>query len=275
MPPSPPQSQPAKPRGRLATIAGWVGGCLVALLVVVALLITALVYGLLHHQLVWFFIGLGGLVLIILVGVAIEHFIRRLYRSAVRGIERLERPGYIGEEAQGIAYPRRRQEQPQFSLFRFVLTLALLAGVLYGGLYLYYTQVFAGEWVGIVSIANVRQGVLTHLPLSLSLQRPTHLSLSDLGAIDATQVHFKQEAASVCNKDGSRISYQLSGTASRLDVSMVTMTLNTGTERVSLHGSFKQGMFSLAGTTSKGKPVTLTLKQGSTADFARTCQQLG
>ena len=259
---SPPPAAPAAaPKSRTKTLVGWIAGCLSVFLVVVALLVGALIYGILNHQLVFFAIGLGGLVLIFLVGAAVEHWVRRLirrFRYTGSNLGVIDRP-YGGAGYQRGARPYR-QQQPRFSLIRFLFTLALLAAAIYGGLFLYYTQTFAGNWSGVLSVNGVQQGILANLQVSLSVHRPGNFSTADLGSIDVTQVDFKPTTAQVCK---SSQGYQLSGTASRLDAASVAMTLSNSSGSLQLHGSYKAGTLTLSGTNAQGKPVTLTLQKGT------------
>ncbi len=141
---------------------GWIVGCLVTFVAVIVVLIGLVVFGLLTHHLIFFAIGLGGLVVLLLIGAAIEHQVRRLYRRAKYGIESIERDIGIGGRPAGARYggaPRRYQRQPSFSPIRFLFSLAILAGLAYGGLYLYYTQQFNGAWTGVLKIGTTQQAV--------------------------------------------------------------------------------------------------------------------
>jgi hypothetical protein len=255
---------------------GWVVGCLAVFLGVIALLVVLLVVGILTHKLIFFAIGLGGLVLILLVGVSIEHHIRRLIHRfrfganvyggdiGVMGRPYGARPGYRGD-----ARPYRRQ--PSFSPIRFLFSLAVLAALIYGGLFLYYTQTFAGPWSGVLKIGTAQQGILATLQISLPLHGPINPSFSDPASLAVTQVEFKPTTAQACK--GSPTSYQLSGTASRLDASAVAMTLNTGKETIQLSGTYKDGTFTLSGKNAAGQPVTLTLQKGSDqAGYLAACK---
>lgn len=271
--PQQPNAPAAAPRSQTGKIIGGLIGCLALFLLVVLALIGALVYGILKQQSVFFFIGLVGLGLIILVGVGIEHLIRRLYHRARGGIQAMERPGF-GYTGQRTQYQQHRQ-QHRFHPIRFLITLVLIAAALYGGLFLYYSQQFSGDWQGVLSVGGVQQGLLlTNLHISLSFQRPANLSTSDPGAIELTQVNFTQETAQACNKKGSQArSYQFTGSTSRLDASQVSVTLTSSQTSLPLQGTYQAGKFMLNGT-SQGKPVTLTLQKGGQSDFSATCKQL-
>lgn len=270
--PPPMAPQQGKPPNRTAQIVGAVGGCLVLFLVVVGLLIASLIYGITSHHLVFFAIGVAGLFVILLVVVAIEHIIRRLYRRVKGGVERLEHPGYAGAGYRSASY---RRQQQGFRPFRFLFTLIFLAALALGGLFLYDNYTFNGDWYGTLTTGTTQQGMLADLQMSLSFHKPANFSLSDIGAFDFETITFKPTTAQVCNKGGSQASrLQLTGTASRLDASRVAMTLTpSGGGSLQLQGSYKDGTFTLSGT-SGGKPVTLTLQKGSQSDFTTTCQQL-
>jgi hypothetical protein len=271
--PPPMSPQQGKPPNRTAQIVGAVGGCLVLFLVVVGLLIASLIYGITSHHLVFFAIGVAGLFVIILVVVAIEHIIRRLYRRVRGGVERLEHPGYAGAGYRSASYRQRRQQG--FRPFRFLFTLVFLAAAALGGLFLYDTYTFNGDWSGTLTTGTAQQGILADLQMSLSFHKPANFSFSDLGAFDFETITFKPTTTQACNKGGSQAAgYQLSGTASRLDASQVAMTLTpSGGGSLQLQGSYQNGKFTLSGT-SGGKPVTLTLQKGSQQAFTTTCQQL-
>ena len=272
-PPLPAQQYkpPPTPKSQTGKIVGWAVGCLALFLLVVVGLIGALVYGLLNHQAVLFIIGAAGLAVIILLVVGIEHLIRRLWRAARGGVQTLEHPGGFGASGQRYRQAAHPQ-QHRFNPIRFVITLALMGGALYGGLFLYYSQQFSGSWSGTLSIGTLQQGIVTNLPISLSFQTPANISLSNPGAIELTQINFTKETAQACNKNGSQTSYQLSGTASRLDTSQVAMTLSNSDENLSLQGTYQDGTFVLTGT-SGGKPVMLTLQKVSPSGSSATCQQ--
>jgi hypothetical protein len=240
---------------------GWVVGCLAAALAVLALLIGLIVFGLLTHHLIFFAIGMGGLAVILLIGVAIEHLIRRLYLRAKYGLERDiglggspygGRPGYGGGA--------RTYRQPRFNPIRFIFSLAIIAGLIYGGLYLYYTQQFVGMWSGVLTIGSAKQGVQTTLQISVVPHSPGHASFSDLPSLAVTQVQFKTATVQPCKTSSS---YQLSGTASRLDASTVAMTLNTGKENVPLTGTYQNDAFNLSGKNAAGQTVSLILEKGT------------
>lgn len=223
------------------------------MLIVAALLIGALIYGLTTNHLTFFFIGLIGLVVLILIGAAVEHIIRGLIWRATSGVESLAGGalGIPGAPAQRYGVGARRyRAQPHFHPIRFIITLALMAGALYGGAFLYYTQQFSGQWSGTLSMNGAApRGVLVQqFSISLSLRFSSWPNI--------TEVDFKQTTAQACK--GAQ-SYTLSGTATMLDASMVAMTLN-GT--IPLTGTFQNGTMTLKGT-SGGQPVTLTLQKGS------------
>lgn len=271
-PMTPQQGAPGTPpQNRTAQIVGLVGGCLVVFLLVVGLLIASLIYGITSHHLVFFAIGAAGLFLIILVVVAIEHIIRRLYRRVRGGVNALEHPGYAGSRYQ--ADSRRYRRQQGFRPIRFLFTLVFLAAAALGGLFLYDNYTFNGNWSGTLTTGTAQQGLLADLQISLSFHKPLSFSFSDLGGLDFETITFKPTTAQACNKGGNQTSYQLSGTASRLDASQVAMTLTNSDGSVQLQGSYHDGKFSLSGT-SGGKPITLTLQKGSQQDFTTTCQQL-
>src|SRR5262249_20909536 len=151
----------------------------------------------------------------------------------------------------GAAPHRNRSDsyrQPQFSFIRFIFSLAIIAGAIYGGLYLYYTQQFVGNWSGVLKIGDAQQGLLANVQISVNLHSPTNPSFSDLPSLPVTQVEFKPATAEACK--GTPKSYQLSGTASRLDASDVAMTLKTDTETIQLHGAYTDGVFTLIGKTA-------------------------
>lgn len=262
--PSAPPGAPAKPpKSQARSLVGWVVGCLALFLGVIAVFVVLLVVGILTHKLVLFAIGMGGLALVLLVGVIIEHQIRRLYRRYKYRIESnlgvIDRPLGARPGYRGSALPYH--QQPRFSLIRFLFSLAVLAALVYGGLFLYYTQTFAGSWSGVLTIGTARQGVLVNLQISLPLHGPTNPSFSDPASLTLTQVAFKPAPAQTCK--ASQASYQLSGTASRLDASSVAMTLTTGTQTIQLSGTYQNNIFTLTGKNAQGQPVTLTLQKGS------------
>ncbi|HEY7349567.1 MAG TPA: zinc ribbon domain-containing protein [Ktedonobacterales bacterium] len=257
---SPATSAPpaAPPKSQTSTLIGWLIGCLGVFLLVIILLVAAVIYGILSQKLIFFAIGLGGLFVVLLIAVAIEHQVRRLYRRFKGTLGVANGSSGFSPRYQGAS--RSYREQPHFSLFRFLFSLAVLAGLVYGGLFLYYTQEFTGNWSGVLTIGGVQQGVLANIQISLPLHSPTNPSFSDLPSLTFTQVEFKPTTARACV--GSQNIYQLSGTASRLDASRVEMTLKTGAVTVPLHGAYNSGKFTLSGT-SQGKPVTLILEKGS------------
>jgi hypothetical protein len=270
---SAPFAAPARPpKNQSGGWVRWVVGCLTAFLAVIALLIGLLVFGLLTHQLIFFGIGLGGLVLLLLIGVAIEHLIRRLYRRVKYGIERdigmVGRPYGAGPSYRSGARPYH--QQPRFSLIRFLFSLAILAGLTYGGLYLYYSQQFVGNWSGVLTIGTAQQGIQANFQISVPLHSPSNPSFNDPPSLAVTQVQFKpvtlQDCAGVDTTD------QLSGTASRLDASVVAMTLNTGKETIQLTGTYQNETFTLSGKNAAGQTVTLTLEKG--VDQADLCHHL-
>jgi hypothetical protein len=258
----PPSSAPQKKQGR--GWVGWVVGCLAAALAFIALLIGLIVFGLLTHHLIFFAIGLGGLVLVIFIGAIIEHQIRRLYRRAKYGLERNIGIGGSPYDASsrygGGARPYR---QPRFSLIRFIFSLAIMAGLVYGGLYLYYSQQFVGTWSGVLTIGAARQGVQTSLQISVALHSPSNASVNDPPSLTVTQVQFKNATVQPCKISST---YQLSGTASRLDASTVAMTLSTSKENVPLTGTYQDGTFTLKGTNAEKQAVTLSLQRGADQD---------
>ncbi len=238
---------------------GWIVGCLVFFLGILALLIGLVVFGLLTHHLIFFAIGLAGLALFILIAALIEHLVRRLYLRTKYGIEReLGMGGSYGARS-GYRGSARARQQPRFSLIRFIFSLAIIAGLIYGGLYLYYTQQFVGDWSGVLTIGKTTQGVQTSLQIALLPHSPSNPSFSDLPSLTVTQVQFKTTSAQVCKRSGS---YQLSGTASRLDASSVVMNLNTGKETVPLTGTYQDGAFHLSGTNAEKQTVSLVLEKG-------------
>ncbi|HEU5368474.1 MAG TPA: zinc-ribbon domain-containing protein, partial [Ktedonobacterales bacterium] len=180
---------------------GWLVGCLVAFLAVIVLLIGLVVFGLLTHHLIFFAIGLGGLVVLLLIGAAIEHQVRRLYRRFKYGIEGIERDIGIGDRSAGPRYrgaPRRYQRQPSFSPIRFLFSLAIIAALAYGGLYLYYTQQFVSEWSGVLKIGTAQQGVQANIQISVPLHSPTNPSVNDPPSLAVTQVQFKPVTLQGC-----------------------------------------------------------------------------
>lgn len=236
----------------------WLVGCLFAFVAVIALLIGLVVFGLLTHHLIFFAIGLGGLALLIFIGAIIEHQVRRLYRRAKYG---LERDLGIGGGPYGArpGYNARSYRQPRFSLIRFIFSLAIIAGLVYGGLYLYYSQQFIGTWSGVLTIGSAKQGVQTNLQISVALHSPSNASFSDPPSLAVTQVQFKTATVQPCKTSSA---YQLSGTASRLDASTVAMTLSAGNENVPLTGTYQNGAFNLSGKNAAGKTVNLILEKG-------------
>lgn len=270
---APPPGGPATAtKSRTKQLIGWVGGCLAAALIVVALLIGLLVYGLTTGHPLFFFIGLIGLALIIIVGAAVEHIIRRLIRRATGGLGTLERDVLGGAGGGPLGYQggarQYRRQQPHFNPLRFLFTLALLAAAIYGGLFLYYTETFTGNWSGVLSMSAAKQGVLVNFQVSVPVHAP-HYSASDPGALDPLAVDFKQASAQVCK---SSQSYQLSGTASKLDASQVAMTLTIGQQNVPLSGTFQNGILTLSGKNAQGQPVTLTLQKGTDqAGYVAAC----
>lgn len=270
---SPQQNKPGTPPNRTAQIVGIVGGCLVLFLVVVGLLIASLIYGITSHHLTFFAIGVAGLFVILLVVVAIEHIIRRLYQRVKGGVERLEHPGYAGSRYRSESY--RRRQQQGFRPIRFLFTLVFLAAAALGGLFLYDNYTFTGDWTGTLATGTTQQGILADLQISLSFHKPANFSVSNIGAFDFETITFKPTTAQVCNKGGGQASiYQLTGTASRLDASQVAMTLTNSSGSLQLQGTYQDGKFTLSGS-SGGKPVTLTLQKGSQSDFTTTCQTGG
>ena len=270
---SPQQNTPGTPPNRTAQIVGIVGGCLVLFLVVVGLLIASLIYGITSHHLVFFAIGVAGLFVILLVVVAIEHIIRRLYRRVKGGVERLEHPGYAGSSYRSESY--RRRQQQGFRPIRFLFTLVFLAAAALGGLFLYDNYTFTGDWTGTLTTGSTQQGMLADLQISLSFHKPANFSVSNLGAFDFETITFKPTTAQVCNKGGGQASsYQLTGTASRLDASQVAMTLTNSGGSLQLQGTYQDGKFTLSGS-SGGQPVTLTLQKGGQSDFTTICQAGG
>ncbi len=263
---------PKAPRSRTRSLVGWIGGCLAATLIVVLLLIGALVYGITTGHPLFFFIGLIGLALIILVGAAVEHIIRRLIHRATGGIENMERDVLGGAGAgprpyQGGARQYRRQ-QPHFNPLRFVFTLVLLAAAIYGGLFLYYTATFTGDWSGVLSMGAAKQGVLVNLQIGSVGFHNIHYVASDPGTLDPLVVNFKPATAQAC-KNGP--GYQLSGTAMKLDASVVSMTLTIANTPVNLSGTYLNGIFTLSGQHGQ-QPVTLTLQKGTEqAGYVAAC----
>src|SRR5579883_63138 len=264
--PSAPVAPPPSPKSRTKRLLAWLGGCLAITLVVIALLVISLIYGITSDHPTFFFIGLIGLVVIILVIMAVEHLIRRLIRRATGGFESLA-GNVLGLPGVGVSAPRYRgartyRSQPSFSPIRFLFTLALMAGALYGGLFLYYTQQFSGVWSGTLSIGGTTQGVqVQQFPLSLSI----HFS----GWPNITEVDFKQTTAQAC-KSGP--SYQLSGTATMLDASKVAITMTINNQPVALTGTFQNGTMMLSGVNGQKQPVTLTLEKGSDQpDYIKAC----
>ena len=264
---TPPQNQ-NQSRGWV----GWVVGCLTAFLAVIALLIGLVVFGLLTHHLIFFAIGLGGLVLLIFIGAIIEHQIRRLYRRAKYGLERdigMGNRPYNASSRYGAG--ARSNQQPQFSLIRFIFSLVIMAALIYGGLYLYYSQQFVGSWSGVLTIGSAQQGISANLQISLAPHGPSSgATFSDPASLAVTQVQFKQATAQACK--GTPATYQLSGTASRLDASDVSMTLNTGAASIPLTGAYTNGTFTLSGKNAQGQTVTLTLQRGADQDgYSAAC----
>ncbi len=242
---------------------GWIAGCLAAFLAVVVLFVVLLVVGILTHRLVLFAVGLGGLVGLFLIGAAIEHQIRRLYRRFKYGVER-ELGVLEGRQSAPARYRSQAhvtRSQPSFSPIRFLFSLAILAALAYGGLYLYYTDTFNGAWSGVLKIGTAQQGVQATLNVALPLHSPVNPSVSDPASLAVTQVEFKPTDAQACK--GSPESYQLSGTASRLDAADVAMTLDTGKETIHLRGRYENATFTLSGKNARGQPVSLILEKGS------------
>ncbi len=265
---APPSAPAPAQQNQAPNWLGWIAGCLIAVLAVVALLIGLLTYGLVSHQWGFFAVGLVGLALLFIIGSAIEHRVRRLYRR-FRGTVGVVDSAFDLTPDSGSS--SRPYQQPSFSLFRFLFLLVFMAGLTYGGLYLYYTQQFVGEWSGVLKIGTTQQGILTTLQIALPLHSPTHPSFSDPASLAVTQVEFKQTAAQACK--GSPKSYQLSGSASRLDASDVTMTLTVGKDAVLLHGTYDTARFTLTGKNAQGQPVTLTLAKGSNqVDYIAACK---
>jgi hypothetical protein len=262
--PAAPPAAPQKNQG--PNWLGWLVGCLATFLAVIVVLIGLVIFGLLTHHLILFAIGLGGLVLMLLIGAAIEHQVRRLYRRFKYGIQGIERDIGIGGRPD-IAGPRYRpearryQRQPSFSPIRFLFSLAVIAALAYGGLYLYYTQQFVGQWSGVLKIgATQPQGILANFQMSLPLHSPTNPSVNDPPSLAVTQVQLKSPTVQGCKN--TQTTYQLSGTASRLDASKVAMTLNTGKETIQLTGAYQNDTFTLSGKDARGQPISLTLQKG-------------
>lgn len=254
----PPQNMQPQNQNQSRAWIGWLVGCLGAFLLVVAALIGLLIFGLVTHKLVFFAIGLGGIALLILVGVIIEHQIRRL----IRRYRFNNNNGLMGGFGDSSYRERSRDyRQPQFSFFRFIFSLAVIAAALYGGLYLYYSQQFVGQWSGVLKIGSAQQGITATLEISLTPHSPpSNASFNDWPSLSVTQVEFKPVTAQACT--GSPSGYRLSGTASRLDASNVAMTLRANNEDIPLLGSYKDGVFTLSGKNARGQTVTLSLERG-------------
>jgi hypothetical protein len=264
-PSMPPQNMQPQNQNQSRAWVGWLVGCLGAFLLVVLALIGLLVFGLVTHKLVFFAIGLGGIALLIFIGVIIEHQIRRFIHR------RRFNNGLMGGGFGGDSPYRDRSSsyrQPRFSLIRFIFSLAIIAGALYGGLYLYYSQQFVGEWSGVLKIGTTQQGITANVQISLTPHAPaSNASYKDWPSLSVTQLEFKPTTATACK--GTPASYGLSGTATRLDASDVGMTLKTTTESIQLHGTYTNGLFTLSGTNAKGQPVTLSLERGAEQDGYR------
>lgn len=255
-------SAPARSGQGNKLLFGCAGGCLLLFVLFLAGIVGALVYGIANRHVGFIAIGIAGVALVFLTFNFIWHVVRRHFQAQFGG-------GSVAQQR----YPERRRRpveaaRPHPSHFGFFFLLLAIAAGLYFGLPLYYMHLYNGSWSGVLTINGARQGIY----MTLGVTVPSILSHEPNG-VAAT---FNPTTAQVCKPKGGQDSYQVTGTASNFDAATISLTFTNPSSKASftLQGSFKNQIFTLAGTAGSA-PATLTMQHGTQSDFTATCKGLG